>query len=241
MAMKGILLAGGTGSRLAPLTRVTNKHLLAVYDEPMIMYPLKTLISSGIKDIMVISGREHTGHFLEFLGSGKEFGVNLTYRVQDDAGGIAHALALAEDFVGKDNMTVILCDNIFEDSFRKPTRAFKKGARIFLKEVHDPERFGVATLSNNKVTRITEKPKKPASSWAVTGLYQFDSRAFSFIKRQRPSGRGELEVTDLINEYIKRGQVKAEFLKGFWSDAGTFPSLGRAVHWVMNKKYNGEE
>lgn len=241
MAMKGILLAGGNGTRLAPLTRVTNKHLIAIYDEPMIMYPLKTLANSGIKDILVVSGREHTGHFLEFLGSGKEFGVNITYRVQDDAGGIAHALLSAEHFVGRDPMTVILCDNIFEDTFRNTLRTFKKGARIFLKKVPDPERFGVATLAGKKVKRLVEKPKKPVSSWAVTGLYQYDHRVFNMIRRLKPSARGELEITDVNNMYIRKGQLQAEFIKGFWSDAGTFPSLGRTVRWVMERKYKGDE
>lgn len=235
--MKGILLAGGSGTRLEPLTRVTNKHLVAIYDEPMIMYPLKTLIRSGIRDILVISGREHTGHFLEFLGSGSEFGIDLTYRVQDEAGGIAHALLLAEQFVGRDNMTVILCDNIYEDTFPKAVRTFKKGARIFLKDVPDPERFGVATLARtNRVKKLVEKPKKPESNWAVTGLYQYDNRVFNMIRRLKPSARGELEITDVNNMYIRKGQMQAEFVNGFWSDAGTFPSLGRSVQWVMEQK-----
>lgn len=239
--MKGILLAGGKGTRLAPLTNVTNKHLVAVYDEPMIMYPLRTLMRSGIKDILVVSGREHAGHFLEFLGSGKELGVNLTYRVQDEAGGIAHALLLAEHFVGTDTMTVILCDNIFEDSFRPAVRSFKKGARIFLKEVPDPERFGVATLAGTKVKKLVEKPKKPESNHAVTGLYQYDSRVFSMIRKLKPSQRGELEITDVNNGYIRKGQMDAAFVKGFWSDAGTFPSLGRTVQWVMEQRHKNDE
>lgn len=239
--MKGILLAGGNGTRLAPLTRVTNKHLVAVYDEPMIMYPLKTLARSGIKDILVISGREHAGHFLEFLGSGEEFGVNLTYRVQDKAGGIAHALLLAEHYVGKDSMTVILCDNVYEDVFPKAVKSFKRGARIFLKEVPDPERFGVATLTGTKVKKLIEKPKRPVSNWAVTGLYQYDYRVFDMIKRLKPSARGEYEITDVNNMYIRKGQMDAEFVKGFWSDAGTFPSLGRTVQWVMERKHKTDE
>lgn len=234
--MKGVILAGGKGTRLHPLTAITNKHLIAVYDEPMIMYPLRTLMRCGIRDILVVSGREHAGHFLEFLGSGKELGVNLTYRVQDQAGGIAHALLLAEDFANGSPMTVILSDNIYEDSFRTAVRSFRRGARVFLKEVPDPHRFGVATLAKTKVVRITEKPKRPASSWAVTGLYQYDARVFDIIRRLKPSGRGELEITDVNNAYIRTGSLTAEFVRGFWSDAGTFPSLARTVQWVMERK-----
>lgn len=236
MTMKGIILAGGTGTRLSPLTRVTNKHLIAVYDRPMIMYPLRTLARSGIRDILVVSGREHAGHFIEFLGSGADHGVRLSYKVQEEAGGIAHALALAEDFVGDNPMTVILGDNVYGDSFRRAVKTFRKGARVFLKEVPDPERFGVPTLSGTTVTSIAEKPKKPATSWAVTGLYQYDSDVFGIVKRLKPSRRGELEITDVNNAYIKKGRMQAEFVKGFWSDAGTFPSLGRTVRWAMEQK-----
>ncbi len=236
--MKGIILAGGMGTRLMPLTKITNKHLIAIYDKPMILYPLEMMANSGIKDILIVSGREHAGHFLEFLGSGKDFGVNLTYRVQDIAGGIAHALLLAEDFVGKDTMSVILCDNIFEQNFSKHINNFKNGARIFLKKVPDPQRFGVASIKNGIVQDIVEKPKKPKTQLAVTGFYQYDNRVFDIIKKLKPSSRGELEITDVNNAYIKMKEMGAEIIKGFWSDAGTHDSLGRTVRWVMNKKKN---
>ncbi|HXV26979.1 MAG TPA: sugar phosphate nucleotidyltransferase [Candidatus Paceibacterota bacterium] len=234
--MRGILLAGGMGTRLAPLTRVTNKHLIAVYDEPMIMYPLRTLLDAGIRDILIVSGREHAGHFVEFLGSGAQFGARLAYKVQDEAGGIAQALLLGEDFARTEPVTVILGDNVFEDRFASAVRSFRTGARVFLKEVPDPQRFGVAQLSGSRVTRILEKPKNPPSSLAVTGLYQYDSKVFGIVRRCRPSGRGELEITDVNNAYIRSGRMRAEYVKGFWSDAGTFPSLARTVHWAMEKK-----
>lgn len=234
--MKGIILAGGLGTRLKPLTDITNKHLIAVYKDPMIMYPLRTLIRSGIRDILVVSGREHAGHFLEFLGSGSEFGVNLTYKVQDKAGGIAQALLLAEDFADGKPITVILGDNIFEQSFPSAVKSLRNGARIFLKKVPDPERFGVAIVEKGQVKKILEKPKPSPSPHAVTGLYQYDSRVFDIIKRLKPSARGELEITDVNNVYIRKGQMKAEMVKGFWSDAGTFESLARTVQWAMKKR-----
>lgn len=234
--MRGILLAGGNGTRLRPLTHITNKHLIAVYDKPMILYPLNLLIDAGIKDILIISGREHAGHFLEFLGSGKDFGVNLTYRVQDTAGGIAHALLLAENFSQGENITVILCDNIFEQGFKKHVVSFKSGARVFLKNVPDAHRFGVAVVKNGKVQKIIEKPKVPPSQLAVTGIYQYDSRVFDIIRKLKPSGRGELEITDVNNAYIRTGELQAEVIKGFWSDVGTHASLARTIKWVANKK-----
>jgi dTDP-4-dehydrorhamnose reductase/glucose-1-phosphate thymidylyltransferase short form len=226
--MKGIILAGGTGSRLYPLTKVTNKHLLPVYDKPMIYYPLQTLVAGGIKDIMIVSGRGHVGHFLELLGSGKEFGVRLTYEIQEGAGGIAQALGLAESWAGTDNVAVILGDNIFQDDIKKDVEAFTSGAKIFLKEVTDAHRFGVAEVKGNKVLGIEEKPRAPKSNLAVTGLYLYDAGVFEVIKTLRPSGRGELEITDVNNAYIRRGAMGFSHLKGFWSDAGTFESLLRA-------------
>jgi glucose-1-phosphate thymidylyltransferase len=233
--MKGIILAGGTGSRLYPLTKVTNKHLLPVYDKPMIYYPLQTLIDAGLDDILIISGRGHAGHFLELLGSGSEWGVSLTYEIQDEAGGIAQALGLAEGFADEDNVTVILGDNIFQDSIKGDAKAFKSGARIFLKEVPDANRFGVAELNGDKVVGIEEKPDVPRSSYAVTGLYMYDCEVFDMIRTLMPSGRGELEITDVNNYYINHGRMGYKVLAGYWSDAGTFESLLRAG--VMVQKY----
>ncbi|MGA2912014.1 MAG: sugar phosphate nucleotidyltransferase [Methanoregula sp.] len=226
--MKGVILAGGTGSRMYPLTKVTNKHLLPVYDKPMIFYPLQTLINAGIREIMIISGRGHAGHFLELLGSGMEFGVQLTYEIQEKAGGIAEALGLAENWADDDPVAVILGDNIFQDSILSATTSFKKGAKIFLKEVPDAQRFGVAEINGERVISIEEKPEKPKSRYAVTGLYLYDSDVFSVIRTLKPSGRGELEITDVNNAYINRGEMQFSLLKGFWSDAGTFDSLLRA-------------
>src|SRR5665647_278712 len=186
--MKGIILAGGTGSRMYPLTKVTNKHLLPVYDKPMIYYPMGTLINAGIKDIMIVSGKGHAGHFLELLGSGVDHGVHFTYEIQEKAGGIAQALSLAEDFVDGDSVTVILGDNIFQDNIKDDVRSFKNGAKIFLKEVPDAHRFGVAELKGEKVIGIEEKPKVPKTNFAVTGLYIYDSGVFDAIKTLKPSG-----------------------------------------------------
>lgn len=235
--MKGVILAGGTGSRLYPLTKVTNKHLLPVYDKPMIYYPLQTLIDAGIKEIMIVSGHGHAGHFLELLGSGVEFGVKFTYEIQDEAGGIAQALGLAKDFVGNDNVTVILGDNIFQDSFKEAIHDFTSGAHIFLKSVPDAKRFGVAEVdkSNDHVIGIEEKPSNPKSDLAVTGLYIYYNDVFDVIKTLKPSGRGELEITDVNNYYIKRSEMKFTILEGYWSDAGTFESLLRAGMMVQNR------
>jgi len=236
--MKGIILAGGTGSRLYPLTKVTNKHLLPVYDKPMIYYPLQTLLTAGIKDIMIVSGRGHAGHFLELLGSGADFGARFTYEIQDEAGGIAQALALAEDFADDDNVTVILGDNIFQDSVKAPVQSFGGGAHIFLKTVHDAQRFGVAEVdeSGGLVLCIEEKPQVPKSDLAVTGLYIYDNGVFDVIKTLKPSGRGELEITDVNNEYIRQGTMGYSVLDGYWSDAGTFESLLRAGMIVEAEK-----
>lgn len=241
--MKGIVLAGGNGRRLAPLTNVTNKHLLAVYNKPMIYYPLQTLSGAGIKEILIVSGKDHTGGFFKLLGSGQDFGCKFQYEVQEEAGGIAQALGLARDFTGGDSCAVILGDNIFEDNFADAVRGFEggtggmkvgtsggspKGARIFLKEVTDAERFGVATLKDDSVIEIEEKPKKPKSNFAVTGLYLYDANVFEYIRDLKPSARGELEITDVNNHYIREGLMKAHMVKGDWTDAGTFESLFRA-------------
>lgn len=233
--MKGVILAGGSGTRLGLLTRVTNKHLLNVWDRPMIFYPLQKLVDAGIKDILIVSGPGHAGHFVNLLGSGKEFGIRLSYEVQDEAGGIAQALGLAEDFSDEGPLAVILGDNIFEDNFSKQIQSFENGALIFLKEVSDPQRFGVAEVEGDKVISIEEKPKKPKSNYCTTGLYVYDNDVFSIIKTLKPSERGELEITDVNNAYIKKGKMKAHFVSGFWSDAGTFESLFRAAQLVKSK------
>jgi len=237
--MKGVILAGGTGSRMYPLTKVTNKHLLPVYDKPMIFYPLQTLVNAGIREIMIVSGRGHAGHFLELLGSGIEFGVQLTYEIQEKAGGIAEALGLAESWADEDPVAVILGDNIFQDSIQSDATSFQKGAKIFLKEVPDAQRFGVAEINGDRVISIEEKPKKPKSRYAVTGLYLYSPDVFSVIRTLTPSGRGELEITDVNNAYIERGEMQFSFLKGFWSDAGTFDSLLRAS--LLVQQYRMQE
>ncbi len=233
MSINGIILAGGTGSRLGNLTMVTNKHLLPVYNEPMIYHPLKTLIDTGIDDIMIVSGRAHAGHFLELLGSGEEFGVNLSYTVQESPSGIAGALRLCKRFANGDNVAVILGDNIFSDTFNFDD--FREGCRIYLKDVPNPERFGTAKMHGDKLIYIEEKPKIPPSNLAVTGLYLYDSRVFDIINCLRPSTRGELEITDVNNQYIKDGNIDYEIIKGFWSDAGTHDSLYRASTFIRNK------
>jgi glucose-1-phosphate thymidylyltransferase len=241
MNMKGIILAGGTGSRLYPLTKVTNKHLLPIYDKPMIYYPLQTLIDAGLDEILIVSGRGHAGHFLELLGSGSEWGASFTYEIQDEAGGIAQALGLAEDFADDGDVTVILGDNIFQDSIREDVKAFKGGSRIFLKAVPDANRFGVAEPDGDRVIGIEEKPDKPKSNYAVTGVYIYDSEVFDAIKMLKPSGRGELEITDVNNYYINQGSMRYRVLDGYWSDAGTFESLLRAgvmVEMYRKNKHN---
>lgn len=201
----------------------------------MIEYPLQTLLKAGIKEILIISDREHAGDFVEYLGSGKDYDAHFTYKVQDEAGGIAQALLLAEDFADGKPITVILGDNIFENNISHTVKTFRGDARIFLKKVTDPERFGVAVLEGERVVKILEKPQIAPSPYAVTGLYQYNGNAFKIIKRLKPSARGELEITDVNNAYIKHGQLKAEFIRGFWSDAGTFDSLARATLWAMKK------
>ena len=229
--MKGIVLAGGTGSRLRPLTRVTNKHLLPVGKYPMIFYPIYRLKQTGIRDILIVTGREHMGDVMELLGSGRDFGVEFTYKVQDEAGGIAQALGLAEHFVNGDKCVVILGDNIFEDDITPYVRSFeeqKEGAKVLLKEVPDPHRFGVPEFRDGKIIAIEEKPKEPKSNYAVTGIYMYDSEVFDIIKALKPSARGELEITDVNNAYLKMGTLTYDILRGWWTDAGTPESLFRA-------------
>ena len=235
--MKGIILAGGTGSRLYPCTRVTNKHLLPVYDKPMIYYPLKTLKDIGIRDILIVSGPGHVGHFANLLGSGKEFGVNLTYEIQEEAGGIAQALKMAENFVDNDKLVVILGDNIFEEDIKNYLDEFEKqpsGARIFLKEVDikTAKECGIAVVEGEKITYVEEKPENPKSNLAMTGLYMFNSDVFNIIKKMTPSARGELEITDAISKYVESGNCYFNILKGFWSDAGTFENLFRTASFI---------
>ncbi len=226
--MKGIILAGGMGTRLRPLTYITNKHLLPVYDRPMILYPMETLRASGILDVMIVCGREHAGDFINFLGSGKEYGVKLSYAVQDkNNGGIADALSYAEEFADEGSAAVILGDNIFEDNFARAVKNFKSGVQIFLKSVQDPQRYGVPVFdkSGKKIIRIEEKPKNPKSNFAQTGFYLMDNQIFSFIKKITPSQRGELEITDSINHYVRSGNINFSIVKGRWYDAGTIDSL----------------
>lgn len=229
--MKGVVLAGGTGSRLFPLTKVTNKHLLPVGQKPMLLHPIAKLREAGITEILIVTGTEHMGDVVGLLGSGSEFGCHFTYRVQDEAGGIAQALGLAENFAHGEPLCVLLGDNIFEDSIADEVERFARqaeGARILLKEVHDPERYGVARVEGDLVKEILEKPKDPPTSLAVTGIYFFDGQVFEIISRQKPSGRGEYEITDVNNVYIEQEQMSWGRLRGWWTDAGTFPSYHRA-------------
>jgi glucose-1-phosphate thymidylyltransferase len=237
--MKGVILAGGLGSRLMPCTKVTNKHLLPIYDKPMIYYPIMTLVSSGITDILIVTGGNHAGEFLRLLGNGKEFGLkDISYTFQEGEGGIADALKLAEHFVKDEKVFVILGDNIVEDNVKKYVDDFIKqpeGAKVFLKEVSDPERFGVAAIEDGRIISIEEKPKNPKSNFAVCGLYMYDNSVFDIAKKLKPSNRGELEITDVNNEYIKRGNMTYSILKGWWTDAGTFESLFKASCLVANQ------
>jgi len=236
--LKGIVLAGGTGSRLMPLTKVTNKHLLPVGQKPMIYYPVEKLTSVGIEQILVVTGVEHMGDVVGLLGSGSEFGCQFTYKVQDEAGGIAQALSLAEDFAKGQSVAVILGDNIFQSSLKQYADRFiaqKVGARVLLKEVPDPHRFGVAEIAGDKVVSIEEKPKQPKSNYAITGIYFYDAAVYDIIRALRPSARGELEITDVNNGYIAKEQLGYDILEGWWTDAGTFASLGRAGELLMKE------
>jgi glucose-1-phosphate thymidylyltransferase len=234
--VKGVILAGGLGTRLFPLTKVTNKHLLPVYRKPMIYYPIEKLVAAGIHDIMIVTGGPFAGDFLKLLGNGREFGLkDLNYTYQEGEGGIAEALGLTEHFAAGDRVCVILGDNIFSDDISRGVAAFmrqKSGAKLFLKEVDDPERFGVAELKGSKVVGIEEKPRRPKSRLAVTGIYMYDADVYDIVRTCRPSARHELEITDVNNAYVKRGDLTAERVEGWWTDAGTFDSLVRANRLV---------
>ncbi|BDG07185.1 sugar phosphate nucleotidyltransferase [Anaeromyxobacter paludicola] len=235
--MKGVVLAGGTGSRLFPLTKVTNKHLLPVGREPMIYHPVRKLVGAGMTEILIVTGVEHMGDVVNLLGSGKDFGCRFTYKVQDEAGGIAQALGLAENFAGGDPLCVILGDNVFQDDLAPFAQRFarqKKGARIVLKQVSDPQRFGVAAVKGDRILGIEEKPKAPKSDLAVTGIYFYDARVFDLIRKLKPSARGELEITDVNNGYLARRQLCFETFQGWWTDAGTFESLKLATELVTS-------
>ena len=238
--MKGVVLAGGLGTRLSPLTLITNKHLLPVYDKPMIYYPIQTLVQAGINDIMIVTGGNSAGDFLKLLGNGEEFGLkDLYYTYQRGEGGIAEALSLAEHFADGEKIVVILGDNIIEDDITQAVDRFghrKRGAKIFLKEVSDPERFGVPEIKGEKIVQIEEKPKKPKSRFAVTGIYMYDEQVFEIVKTLKPSKRGELEISDVNNRYIKDSSLEYEVLNGYWTDAGTFDSLLNASQLVARKK-----
>lgn len=237
--MIGVILAGGFGTRLRPLTLITNKHLLPVYDRPMIYYPIETLRSAGIYDIMIVTGSESAGDFVNLLGNGEEFGINISYRIQKGAGGIAEALGLCKNLVGDSPMVVILGDNIFFDNIKEHVDKFKQNYRkamIFLKEVDDPTRFGVATVKDGFVEKVVEKPNKPESNLAVTGCYFYNPSVWHIIELLKPSDRGELEITDVNNWYINNGGMSFQILDDFWSDAGTIESLYRASTAVRNQK-----
>jgi glucose-1-phosphate thymidylyltransferase len=235
--MKGVILAGGLGSRLLPLTRITNKHLLPIYDAPMIYYPIRCLVNAGVRDIMLVTGGDSAGDFLRLLGNGRSFGLkDLHYTYQEGEGGIAEALGLAEDFADGDRIVVVLGDNIIEKNICGPVERFSRqdrGARILLKEVNDPERFGVAHWEGDRVLGIEEKPRHPKSNCAVIGIYMYDSQVFDVIRTCKPSDRGELEITDVNNFYIQQGTMTCEVLDGWWTDAGTFSSLHRAANLVV--------
>jgi glucose-1-phosphate thymidylyltransferase len=238
MDLRGVVLAGGTGLRLKPLTKVTNKHLLPVGHKPMIYYPIEKLTSIGIEQILIVTGVEHMGDVVGLLGSGREFGCQFTYKVQDEAGGIAQALGMAEGFSNNKPLAVILGDNIFQANLKKYADSFlaqKTGARLLLKKVPNPQRFGVAQISDTRVIRIDEKPKNPESGYAVTGIYFYDATIFDIIRTLKPSGRGELEITDVNNTYIARGQLAYDILDGWWTDAGTFESLNKANELVAKE------
>jgi glucose-1-phosphate thymidylyltransferase len=240
--VKGIVLAGGLGTRLRPLTAVTNKHLLPVYDKPMVYYPIQTLVNAGIRDIMIVTGGNSAGDFLKLLKNGKDFGLrHINYTYQEGEGGIAAALDLCEEFAEGQAICVVLGDNIIEKNICKAVRAYRHqggGAKILLKQVSDPQRFGVPELDGNRVLRIEEKPKEPKSDYAVIGIYMYDADVFDIIKTLKPSGRGELEITDVNNAYIERGEMSWDELDGWWTDAGTFESLLHAAQMVSETGAN---
>jgi glucose-1-phosphate thymidylyltransferase len=240
--MKGIILAGGLGTRMLPLTKITNKHLLPVYDKPMIYYPIRTLINAGIEDILIVTGGNDAGDFLRLIGNGKEFGLkHINYTYQEGQGGIADALSLAEFFADKERICVVLGDNIIEKNIRGAVETFEhqeRGGKIMLKEVPDPHRFGVPVLDGDRVVRIEEKPKAPKSKYAIIGIYMYDNRVFDIIRTLKPSERGELEITDVNNAYIERGEMTWDILDGWWTDAGTFDSLLKASELVAQTGAN---
>ncbi len=235
--MKGIILAGGQATRLRPLTKITSKQLLPVYDKPMIFYPLETLLKGGIKDILIIVSPEHAGDFLNLLGSGREFGAKFTYEIQDKPEGLAQAFTIGADFIDDDSVTMILGDNIFEDDFSEEIKNFRRGAQVFAKEVPDPERFGVVKFdAEMRAIQIEEKPGQHLSNFAITGLYIYDNRVVEVAKQVQPSARGELEITELHNWYLQNGELKVSIVKGEWIDAGTFDALLKASNFVAGKK-----
>jgi glucose-1-phosphate thymidylyltransferase len=238
--MKGIVLAGGTGSRLLPLTKITNKHLLPIFDKPMIYYPIETLVEAGIQDLLIVTGGRNAGDFLRLLGNGKEFGLkHINYTYQEGEGGIAEALALAEHFAERSQICVILGDNVIEKSIKHAVEEFKKqehGAKVLLKQVPDAERFGVAEVDGKRIVSIEEKPAKPKSNYAVTGIYMYDATVFDKTRNLKPSARGELEITDVNNAYINEGTMTFDHLDGWWTDAGTFDSLIRAANLVRDTR-----
>ncbi len=238
MDLRGIVLAGGTGSRLMPLTKVTNKHLLPIARKPMIYYPIEKMTSIGVQEILIVTGIEHMGDVVSLLGSGKQFGCRFTYKVQDEAGGIAQALGLAENFAQGKPLVVILGDNIFEANLKDYADRFisqKTGARVMLKQVPNPQRFGVAQVSGDRIIGIEEKPKKPKSDYAIIGIYFYDALVFDIIRELKPSARGELEITDVNNAYIAKSRLAYDMLEGWWTDAGTFESLDRANELVIKE------
>ncbi|OGJ16046.1 MAG: spore coat protein [Candidatus Pacebacteria bacterium RIFCSPHIGHO2_01_FULL_46_16] len=234
--MKGIILAGGSGTRLRPLTSITSKQLLPIYNKPMIFFPLETLLNSGIKDVLIIVAPSNAGDFLKLLGSGKEFGCKFTYEIQDKPEGLAQAFLIGENFLADDSATLVLGDNIFEDNFSEAITSFRSGGRVFAKEVPDPERFGVVMFDENKrAVSIEEKPEQPTSNFAVTGLYIYDNTVVQKVKTLAPSSRGELEITDLNNVYLREGTLDVAFVAGKWFDTGTFESLYEATQFVRDR------
>ncbi len=234
--MRGIILSGGSGTRLRPLTKITSKQLLPVYNRPMIYYPLNTLIRAGIKEILVIVAPERAGDYLNLLGSGREFGVKFTYEIQDKPEGLAQAFIIGQNFIDNEDVAMILGDNIFEDDFSEAIKSFKGGAKIFAKEVPDPERFGVVKFdASRKAEKIVEKPKDYLSNYAVTGLYVYDNRVVEVAKNMKPSERGELEITDVNNWYLEKSELEVALVQGEWLDAGTFDSLLRAQNFAKEK------
>ena len=238
--MKGIILAGGSGTRLRPLTKVTSKQLLPIYNKPMILHPLETLLTAGITDILIIVAPDHAGDFLKLLGSGKDYGCDFVFEVQEKPEGLAQAFLIGEDFIGNDDVALILGDNLFEDNFASPVASFKTGARVFAKEVSDPERYGVVDFDENKkVIQIIEKPTNPPSNFAVTGFYLYDNTVVQKAKILQPSARGELEITDLNNLYLQEGTMDVSFVEGKWLDTGTFEAMHEAIVFARDRALRG--